>query len=120
MLNLPQKTFSRIKTVLQRQQKELEDNLKSLEKDEMDGEQLAESSEPGTDSWMADMHGRTAAMKQSVKSLLARTKKSLANLRSGKYGKCENCGKLIEPERLEAMPTATLCLSCSKKLAKKG
>ncbi len=118
MLNLPQKTFSNIKKVLLRQQKEIEQNLKSLES--KDGESLAESSEPGTDSWMAEMHGRTEVMKGNLMALLTRTKKSLSNLRSGKYGKCENCGKQIEQERLSAMPTATLCLSCSKKLAKKG
>jgi DnaK suppressor protein len=121
MLNLPQKTFDRLKRVLLRQQKEIEKNLKSLEKDDpVSDNSLAESSEPGTDSWMADMHGRTEAIRQNLLSVLSKTKKSLANLRSGKYGKCENCGKPIEPQRLEAIPTATLCLSCSKKLAKKS
>ncbi len=32
--------------------------------------------------------------------------------------KCEKCGKDIEPARLKALPTASLCVSCSK-LAKK-
>lgn len=120
MLNLPQETFSKIKRILLRQQKEIENNIKSLEKgDPVNGESLAESSEPGTDSWMAEVHGRSMALKQNLLGLLSKTKQSLANLRSGSYGKCDNCGKPIEPERLEAIPTATLCLSCSKKKAKR-
>lgn len=76
---------------------------------------LAESSEPGTDSWMADVHNQAVAVKENLHSMLSGISKSLARLRSGTYGKCENCGKQIEVARLEAMPIATLCLSCSKK-----
>lgn len=120
MLNLPQKTFEKIKKVLQRQEKEIERELKSIEKDDpVKGDGLPESSEPGTDSWIADVHGRAQVLGNNLQQLLVKTKNSLANLRSGKYGKCENCGKQIEPERLEAIPTATLCLNCSKRASKK-
>ena len=33
---------------------------------------------------------------------------------SGKYGKCEKCGKEIEQNRLEAIPEAKLCINCNK------
>ncbi len=121
MLNLPQKTFSRIKNILFRQQRDIEKELKSIERDDpVKGDGLAETSEPGTDSWMADMHGRATAIKQSLFSTLTKTRIALIKLRKGNYGKCENCGKMIEPKRLEAIPIATLCLVCSKKLAKKS
>jgi DnaK suppressor protein len=119
VLNLPRKTFETIKNRLLKQQKEIEQEIKSIEKDDpLNADSLAESSEPGTDSWMADMHGRTLAIKDNLMKLLSRTTKALTNIKSGKYGKCENCGKPIEVARLEAMPTATLCMSCSKKLKK--
>jgi DnaK suppressor protein len=38
------------------------------------------------------------------------------------YGVCENCGKKIEPERLEIFPETTLCINCkreSEKLARR-
>lgn len=120
MLDLRQRTFNKIKSILQRQEKEIEEEIKAIDKDDpVKADGLAESSEPGHDSWMADVHGKAVAVKDNLQMLLSRTKKALANLRSGKYGKCENCGKDIEPARLEAMPTATLCLSCSKKKIKK-
>ena len=39
---------------------------------------------------------------------------ALERLADGTYGKCENCGKDIPIERLEAIPTATLCLECKQ------
>jgi RNA polymerase-binding transcription factor DksA len=120
VLDLRQKTFDKIKSILQRQQKEIEEEIKSIDKDDpVKAESLAESTEPGTDSWMADVHGKAVAVKDNLQMVLSKTKQALANLRSGKYGKCENCGKPIEKARLEAMPTATLCLACSKKKTKK-
>ncbi len=119
MLELPQKTFNKIKNILHRQERELQEEIKTIDKDDptkSDG--LAETSEPGTESWLADVHGKAVALKQNLDNLLKNTRESLLNLRSGKYGHCEKCGKHIEVERLEAIPTATLCLSCSKKKIK--
>ena len=42
---------------------------------------------------------------------------ALARIADGTYGKCENCGKDIPFERLEARPTATLCVDCAKQAA---
>lgn len=109
--------LNKIKNNLLNKQKKVEQDIKSIEEDDpvnLSGA-LAESSEPGTDSWMADVHSRAAAAKKSLLDLLNKTKKALNNIKSGKYGKCEKCGKLIEPKRLKAMPTATLCMVCSKK-----
>lgn len=102
-----------------RQQKEVEEEIKSLEQDDpVNSLGMAESSEPGTDSWVADTHGRVMAVKQSLKNLSDRIKASLMALKTGSYGKCISCGNQIEPERLEAMPTANLCIACSKKVKK--
>lgn len=116
MLNLPQKTFNRIKNKLLRQKREIESGIKSLEQDDpLKSGGLAETSEPGTESWLADVHARALALKENLRQLLIKTQQSLTRLRSGRYGRCERCGKLIEAQRLEVIPTATLCLSCSRK-----
>lgn len=119
MSNQTQTNSDKIEKSLLKQQKEVEAEIKSLEQDDpVNSLGMAESSEPGTDSWVADTHGRVMAMKQSLKSLLERIKAQLAALKSGKYGKCSNCGNQIEPQRLVAMPTANLCINCSKKTKK--
>lgn len=112
--------LDKIKETLLRQQKKVEEDIKAIDEDDPVNQNggLAESSEPGTDSWMADVHSRALAAKQSLADLLNKTKHALERIKSGKYGKCEKCGKMIEAERLEAMPTATLCMTCSKKSAR--
>lgn len=116
MLKLTRPNFDKIKNTLLRQQQKVEDEIKSIEQDDpVNSLGMAESSEPGTDSWVADTHGRVMAVKHSLRTLLKRIKDSLTALKTGKYGKCTSCGKTIEPERLEAMPTADLCIACSKK-----
>lgn len=108
--------IDKIKTLLLNQQKKVEEEIKQLDADDpVNSDAPAESSEPGTDSWVADTHTRTVAVKRTLQDVLIKIQHSLKSLASGKYGKCENCGKNIEPERLRAVPTATLCISCSKK-----
>lgn len=121
MLDLPQKTLSKIKRVLLRQQKQIRQQLDTIEKnDPVTSTVLApEAGESGTDSWLAETHGRLIAVKDNLLRLSGNVTRSLLKLKRGTYGKCENCKKPIEPARLEAMPTATLCLSCSKKTSKK-
>jgi DnaK suppressor protein len=36
-----------------------------------------------------------------------------ARVQEGSYGRCRACGRPIAPERLEARPTATTCISCA-------
>ncbi|HZJ51542.1 MAG TPA: TraR/DksA C4-type zinc finger protein [Actinomycetota bacterium] len=40
---------------------------------------------------------------------------ALTRLDEGGYGVCESCGDRIASERLEALPTARLCLACKQK-----
>lgn len=39
---------------------------------------------------------------------------ALARIEAGTYGICMECGEPIEPERLEALPTATRCIHCAE------
>jgi RNA polymerase-binding protein DksA len=47
--------------------------------------------------------------------LLKAIDEALARIDAGKYGVCVNCGAQIAPERLEAMPWATLCIDCKRR-----
>ena len=119
MLNFPAKTIEFIKNLLIRQQKEVEKNLEGVEKDDpAKGDSLAEASEPGTDSYIADTHTKIVALEDQLKKTDSSIKKALLKIKNGVYGKCENCSKQIEIARLLAIPTAQYCLSCSKKTAK--
>ena len=40
---------------------------------------------------------------------------ALGRVERGVYGACERCGRDIASERLEAVPTARLCIACANK-----
>lgn len=114
-------TLDNIKNMLLKQQKTVEEEIKLLDEDDpVNSQAPAESSEPGTDSWVADTHTRTVAVKRTLQETLTKIKHALQSVSSGKYGICENCGKKIEQARLDAVPTATLCITCSKNKAEKS
>jgi len=46
------------------------------------------------------------------RKLIRKIDEALASLDSGDYGYCETCGIEIGVRRLEARPTATLCIDC--------
>ena len=39
---------------------------------------------------------------------------ALSRIENGSYGECEVCGALIEAQRLQALPYATLCMEHAK------
>jgi DnaK suppressor protein len=68
---------------------------------------------------MAQAKSRALWLANDQKQRLAQIDGALARLDAGKYGICDNCGTAIAPERMEAMPHATLCIGCQSKAEKK-
>ena len=115
MLNFPKETLKFIKKYLLRQQKQVDKNLKEVSEDDpAKSPALAETSEPGTDSYIADTHAKSVVLEKHLKDTKTSIRAALLKIKNGIYGKCEKCGKQIEVGRLLAMPTAQYCLSCSK------
>lgn len=50
----------------------------------------------------------------SIAVTLADVEHALEKLADGTYGTCDGCGEAIPEERLEAIPWATLCISCAR------
>jgi DnaK suppressor protein len=48
-------------------------------------------------------------------NLLYHLNMALERIDRGEYGICVQCGKKINPERLEAVPHARLCIECKSK-----
>jgi len=46
------------------------------------------------------------------RKLIKKIEEAIATIDSGEYGFCETCGVEIGVQRLEARPTATLCVDC--------
>lgn len=106
--------FAKIQEKLFWRLRKVEEEIKAVSEDDpVMADSLAETSEPGTDSWKTDAHTQLTAMKQNLVGVLERVKKALFNLQNGNYGKCEKCNVSIEKDRLEAMPETSLCMVCS-------
>ena len=54
------------------------------------------------------------AVLHDVEHELTDVERALARIDDGTYGICERCGQKISVGRLEARPTATLCIDCAR------
>jgi DnaK suppressor protein len=79
----------------------------------------------GLDNHLADIATHTydreldSTLEESEEAHLAHIDAALKRIEGGTFGICENCGKPIGAERLEAMPWVMLCIDC-KRLAERG
>ena len=57
---------------------------------------------------------------QALVNTLERRRKEIVNIldkiKTGAYGKCENCSTEIDQARLKALSVASLCIDCAKKI----
>jgi len=57
-------------------------------------------------------------LEKRTRDQMAEVEHALRKFEEGTYGLCDSCGQLIDPARLEALPQATLCMSCKSRQAK--
>lgn len=53
------------------------------------------------------------AYRDSVVRALEEVRAAISRLADGTYGQCGGCGEAIAPARLEAAPSAVLCVPCA-------
>ena len=74
----------------------------------------------GVGNHMADDANKTfeqetmLTLERSVRRQLDQVEEALARIEAGTYGTCANCGKPINPARLEARPSSLLCIDCQQ------
>ena len=102
---------------------ELTEELKSVEHQLMEHgatSNPADAVEVSTDEGFADSAQATMERSEML-SVIEQLQHShseitgaLKRMDEGTYGKCERCGREIPFERLEARPTASLCVACAQ------
>lgn len=114
------------KSELEKLKNELEKQIDNLTK--YSNESLKESvgELSGYDNHPADLGAETferekdQGLKGNAKLLLMKVNHALDRISNGTYGRCERCGKIIEEERLKALPYTTFCVDCKKSEEKPG
>ena len=96
---------------------ELEDLKAKVEPAEVrrEGSPFGKREEEATESFELE---KRLALEKRVREDLAEVEHALDKMDKGTYGLCDICGQPIAPERLEALPQATLCLADKAKYAK--
>jgi DnaK suppressor protein len=58
---------------------------------------------------------RLLSLAGELRNSLREVERALSKFDRGTFGVCERCGGAIAVERLDAIPWATLCISCKRK-----
>ena len=83
-----------------------------------DESRVLDNAAPDTEAEEQFGHARVTAIKEELNRKANQIKKALKRVKQGKYGICEDCGKMIDTDRLGAYPEATMCITCEKKREK--
>jgi RNA polymerase-binding transcription factor DksA len=98
----------------------LQKTKKTIEKDDPfhDGARLLDNASPDADAAEQFGHAKTDAIKGELEKKIKQVQRALERLNKGKYGLCEDCGQMIDTERLSIYPEATFCAKCQTKREK--
>lgn len=68
------------------------------------------------DSGSASFERETAqSLSLHARRILTEIEDAVRRIDEGTFGTCERCGSSIDPERLDALPYARLCLECKRR-----
>ena len=59
------------------------------------------------------------ALDENFQDLLEKISEALRKIDDGTYGICDRCEKTINPDRLRAIPYATLCIDCQETMERR-
>ncbi len=95
---------------------QLQNNASSAE-ERREGSPFGKREEEATETLELE---KRLALENRVRQEMATVEHALQKIKKGTYGLCDNCGQPIDPERLEALPQANLCMKCKALLSKNG
>ena len=102
---------SRLEIERKRLTEELEQSTASAcpHQERREGSPFGKREEEATEGFELE---KRLALEKHTRELLAEVEHALDKFEEGTYGLCDVCGKPIDPARLQALPQASLCVSC--------
>lgn len=104
------KAYAMLKEKLQDERARLRGEIEQLS--------VREQERPGYGNHMADdatevfEQTRNLSLRESLEDSLRRVEEALERFENGTYGRCEDCGRVIEWGRLKVLPYTSLCVNC--------
>jgi DnaK suppressor protein len=119
-LKFPSNLVAPIAGILKLNLKKMEVQKKEIIKEDpfKNNARILDNASPDADAEEQFGHARTSALKEQIDRQIIQTRKALTRIKIGKYGICEDCGNMIDTDRLVAYPEATLCKICKAKREK--
>ncbi len=116
-IHFPASVLAPVRSFLSDRLKKLEKNKKEIEEsDPFSSEaRVSDNAAPDTEAEEQFGHALTSAARDQIERRIIQTRKALTRAKIGKYGICENCGKMIDTDRLMIYPEATRCVDCERK-----
>lgn len=111
IIKYPARLIAPVGNFLRAKLKKLEKRKSDIEKEDpfQDTTRVIDNAAPDTDAAEQFGHARITAIREQLDRRIIQTKIALARVKLGKYGICEECGEMIDTDRLMVYPEATLC-----------
>lgn len=116
MFQFPKNVLTEIKNFLEGRLRDTRKKMSKLSAQDPfhDVERLNDNASPDTEAYEQNNHERVQALKKEMEDQQNKIKIALEKIKKGKYGFCAKCGKMIDTERLSALPMAEFCLTCEE------
>lgn len=117
VIKFPVKVLKPLRDYLVSQQRRLERRKGNLIREDPFSDSSRVNDNAASDAEAAEIsgHDRIEALRGEMDRRLITIRKALTKIRLGKYGLCEECGRMIDTDRLAVNPTAELCIRCEQK-----
>jgi DnaK suppressor protein len=113
--------YGKLRAYLESEQKRLTEEMEQLKtsvptaEERREGSPFGKREEEATETLELE---KRLALENRIRQELAGIEHALQKFEEGTYGLCDSCGQPIAPERLEALPQASLCVNCKAQQAK--
>lgn len=107
-------THSDLKIALEQQRESLKNELEELNT-RRDHSGMGYSTHQADDASEAFEQAADLAIRQNAERMLYQVERALQRMAAGTYGKCRNCDREINPDRLHAIPYTRYCIDCATK-----
>lgn len=114
-IDFPKKLLEPIRHFLEAELVKLKRSKKKIESADPftdDSRSMRNSSEEDVDEQVG--HFDAEVKSKFINRQIVQLRKALTQMKMGKYGICESCGKMIDTDRLAVRPEATICIDCEK------
>lgn len=119
MKKYPKEILEQIEKDLLEERKKLEKSLTTLIQEDpfADPGRLNDNAAVDTEAKEEVDHERIEVLQTDVENNIKDVDAALMRIKKGTFGFCENCGNMIDTDRLSAVPTARYCMQCEKTLS---